>query len=132
MTDALDEAVPGTAERSAATTLAPVPDGHAQPTDVLRERLGERVLAHPGVLRLEPTLLGALQGLSHPSTLDGLRLTTRGRVVDLDVSVATRADRQARASVLELQQQLVALVAEYGFVPGTVEISVLAVEEPDD
>lgn len=131
MTEALDEAGPGTVRRSGATALAPVPDAAAGPADVLRERLGERVLAHPGVLRLEPTLLGAVQGLGRPSALDGLRLTTRGRVVDLDVNVATRSDRQARASVLELQQQLLDVVVEHGYEPGAVEISVLAVEEPE-
>jgi hypothetical protein len=83
------------------------------------------------VLRLEPTLLGAVQGLGRPSSLDGLRLTTRGHVVDLDVNVATRSDRQARASVLELHQQLLDVIVEHGYVPGTVEISVLTIEEPE-
>lgn len=129
--DELDGAGPETGGRSGATALEPVPDGSADPADVLRQRLGQLVLAHPGVLRLEPTLLGAVQGLGRPTSLDGLRLTTRGGVVDLDVSVATRADRQARASVLELHQQLVDVVVEHGYVPGTVEISVLTIEEPE-
>ena len=102
-------------------------DGDA--TELLRERAGGLVLAHPGVLRLEPTLLGAVQGLRRRTSLDGLRLTTQGRVVDLDVNVATRADHQARASVLELHTQLLDLVAACGYVPGAIEISVLTIEE---
>lgn len=129
--DELDEAGPEAVGRSGATALEPVPDGSADPAEALRQRLGQLVLSHPGVLRLEPTLLGAVQGLARPTGLDGLRLTTQGRVVDLDVSLATRADRQARASVIELHRQLLDVVVEHGYVPGTVEISVLTIEEPE-
>ena len=128
-TGRLDEAGPEVVPRTGATALEPPAD--ADPADGLRERLGRAVLAHPGVLRLQPTLLGTVQGLARPSSLDGLRLTTQGRVVDLDVNVATRADRQARASVVELQQQLRDLVVAHGYEPGTVEISVLTIEEPE-
>lgn len=127
MSEALDEAGPTTVRRSGATALVRTPD----PADALRERVGQLVLAHPGVLRLEPTLLGAVQGLGRAGTLDGLRLTARGRVVDLDVNVATHADRQARASVAELQHQLRDLLVEQGYVPGTLEISVLTIVEPE-
>jgi hypothetical protein len=100
------------------------------PVEVLRGRVGELVAAHPGVLRLEPTLLGAVQSLARGGGLDGVQLVAHGRVVDLDVNVATRADHQARATALELHRQLTALVTQHGWVPGTLEISVLRIEEP--
>ncbi len=100
--------------------------------EVLREQVGELVVAHPGVLRLEPTLLGALHGLGQRSSLDGIQLDVHGRIVDLDVNVATRAGYQARASLIELRRQLAALVTTHGYVPGTLEISVLTIEEPMD
>jgi len=97
------------------------------PVDALHEHVGRLVLAHPGILRLEPTLLGAL-GRGRRTGLDGVALSVHGRVVDLDVNVATRNTHQARASLIELHAQLVDLVTRHGFVPGTVEISVLAVD----
>ncbi|RYZ31909.1 MAG: hypothetical protein EOP01_02365, partial [Propionibacteriaceae bacterium] len=72
--------------------------------ETLREQVGELVVAHPGVLRLEPTLLGALQGLRQRSSLDGIQLDVHGRVVDLDVNVAIRAGHQARASLIDLRR----------------------------
>lgn len=100
------------------------------PAEVLRARVGEVVTGHPGVLRLEPTLLGAVQSLARGGGLDGVQLVTHGRVVDLDVNVATRADHQARATAMELHRQLTALVTQHGWVPGTLEISVLRIDEP--
>ncbi|GAA3553243.1 hypothetical protein GCM10022197_05420 [Microlunatus spumicola] len=100
------------------------------PVEVLRSRVGQVVSDHPGVLRLEPTLLGAVQSLARGGSLDGIQLVTHGRVVDLDVNVATRADHQARATAIELHRQLTALVTQQGWVPGTLEISVLRIEEP--
>lgn len=100
------------------------------PVEVLRVRVGAVVTDHPGVLRLEPTLLGAVQSLARGGSLDGIQLVTHGRVVDLDVNVATRADHQARATAIELHRQLTALVTQQGWVPGTLEISVLRIEEP--
>ncbi|SEQ32005.1 hypothetical protein [Microlunatus flavus] len=112
-------------EPAAAVAAPEVP---VDPVDALREQVGQTVLAHPGVLRLEPTLLGSVHGLRKRNGVDGVAVATHGRVVDLDVNLATRAERQARASVLELHDQLVDLVARCGFVPGTIEISVLAIE----
>lgn len=111
------------------TVSGNVPDD-ADPVEELRTLVGRLVLAHPGVVRLEPTLLGAVQGLAHRTSLDGVQLVAHGRVVDLDVNVATRSDHQARAAVVELHRQLLDLVAERGFAVGTVEISVLTIEEP--
>jgi hypothetical protein len=110
--------------------LHSVPTGPADPAEVLREQVASTVLGHPGVLRLEPTLLGAVRGLARRSGdgVDGVALVLHGRVADLDVNLATRADHQARASVIELQAQLRDLVTRHGFVPGSIEISVLAVE----
>lgn len=114
---------------AAAGDVSPVVVGTVgDPVDALREHVGRLVLAHPGVLRLEPTLLGAVHGLRRGTGLDGVALVTHGRVVDLDVNLATRSSHQARASVLELHDQLVDLVTQHGFVPGTIEISVLAIE----
>ncbi len=132
----MSESVETVGRPSGPPRAAPVRSEDA--VDALRAQVGELVLAHPGVHRLEPTLLGtvqllgAAQGLARPaSILDGVQLTSRGGVVDLDVSVATRSDHQARAAVLELHRQLVDLVAERGFVAGSVEISVLTIEETD-
>lgn len=108
-------------------------DGQVDPSETLRQAVASTVLAHPGVLRLEPTLLGTVRGLGRRNGdgQDGVALVLNGRVVDLDVNLATRADHQARASVLALQGQLRDLVTQHGFVPGNVEISVLAIEPVD-
>ena len=123
MSEALSEPLPEVSELHAVPTDADV-------AETLRQEVARTVLGHPGVLRLEPTLLGAVRGLGRRNGdgQDGVALVQHGRVVDLDVNLATRADHQARASVLELQAQLVELVARHGFVPGNLEISVLAVE----
>lgn len=97
--------------------------------EALRVQVGALVAAHPGVLRLEPTLAGVVQALRRPAGPDGVQLVAHGRVVDVDVNLATRSDHQARATATELQEQLVALVAGHGLVPGSVEISVLRVVE---
>lgn len=133
MSESLYEAEPVPAQ-AAASALGTVPlvvaDARSDPLEVLHEQIGQVVVAHPGVLRLEPTLLGALRGFGERSSLDGIQLVLHGRVIDLDVNVATRSDHQARASVLELHHQLTTLVTAHGYVPGSLEISVLAVEEP--
>src|SRR4051812_973553 len=100
MPEVVDEQVreEGAPEVAAALDGA-APAGQEDPVETLRREVGRLVLDHPGVLRLEPTLLGAVQGLRRPSSLDGARLTARGRVVDLDLSLATRSDHQARAAV---------------------------------
>ncbi len=119
-------------ELSEVPALSGVPalrDGE-DPVETLRREVGRVVVGHPGVLRLEPTLLGAVRGLGQGTSLDGIQLAVRGRVVDLDLNIATRAEHQARASALELHRRLVDLAADHGFVVGSVEISVLAVEGP--
>ena len=123
MSEALSEPVPSAGE------LRAVPS-EADAAEALRQAVAQTVLDHPGVLRLEPTLLGTVRGLGRRNGdgQDGVALVLHGRVVDLDVNLATRADHQARASVLELQRQLKDLVTGHGFVPGNLEISVLAVE----
>lgn len=115
----------GAAVRS--TTTPVVVGAVGDPVDALHQHVARLVLAHPGILRLEPTLLGAL-GRGRRTGLDGVALSVHGRVVDLDVNVATRCTHQARASLIELHAQVVDLVAQHGFVPGTVEISVLAID----
>lgn len=98
--------------------------------EALRGRVAETARDHPGVARLEPTLSSAVQGLRRGGALDGIQLDVHGRVADLDVNLATRADHQARATALDLHEQLVALVVDHGLVPGTIEISILTVTEP--
>jgi hypothetical protein len=123
VSEALSGPAPGAGEVHA------VPTG-ADPVETLRQAVARTVVAHPGVLRLEPTLLGAVRGLGRRNGdgQDGVALVMNGRVVDLDVNLATRADHQARASVIDLQRRLRDLVTSHGFVPGNLEISVLAVE----
>ncbi|GAB2576301.1 hypothetical protein [Microlunatus antarcticus] len=125
------EAAAGSTSRTGTASLSvlPAPGTFEDPAEALRVQVAQLVVAHPGVLRMEPTLLGALHSLRQGGSLDGIQLDVHGRVVDLDVNVSTRASHQARASVIELHRMLRELVAAHGFVPGSVEISVLAVEE---
>lgn len=116
---------------TASLSVVPAPGSFEDPVQALRARVAQLVVAHPGVLRMEPTLHGALHSLRQGGSLDGIQLDVHGRVVDLDVNVSTRASHQARASVIELHRILRELVTAHGFVPGGVEISVLAVEETD-
>ena len=121
--------VPGEDGQALRSTSTPAVVGTVgDPVDALHEHVARLVLAHPGILRLEPTLLGSMRGLGRRQGLDGVAVSVHGRVVDLDVNVATRYTHQARASLIELHAQLVDLVTQHGFVPGTVEISVLAID----
>lgn len=85
----------------------------------------------PGVLRIEPTLRGAVSAWRHGDD-DGpashLHLTSRGRVVDVAVNVALRSDHQARLLAHRLRDRVREELTHRGLVSGDVEISVLVIE----
>lgn len=92
----------------------------------------DAVLAVPGVVRLEPTLSTAGPGvLLHRGPTDGIRLLERAGVVDVDANIATTATCQAREVTHRVQAGLAALLTEHGYIPGSVAVSVLTIEQPD-
>ncbi len=99
--------------------------------EALADALAGIVTATSGVLRIEPTLRGAVQAWRSGDGDDPaqhLQLTVRGRMVDVAVHVAVTADHQARLLAHRLRERLQVHLTDQGLVPGTVEISILVIE----
>lgn len=99
--------------------------------EALADALGGIVTATSGVLRIEPTLRGAVQAWRSgdgDEPAQHLQLTVRGTMVDVAVHVAVAADHQARLLAHRLRERLRVHLTDRGLVPGTVEISILVIE----
>ena len=97
----------------------------------LGEALADIVTQTSGVLRIEPTLRGAVQAWRSREGDDPaqhLELTVRGRIVDVGVHVAVTTDQQARLLAHRLRERLRAHLTGRGLEPGSVEISILVIE----
>ena len=100
-------------------------------TEELGVALAELVLASAGVLRIEPTLRGAVHAWRSGDADEPARhleLTARGRIVDVSVHLAVAADHQARLLAHRLRERLRDHLAGRGLEPGTVEISILVIK----
>ena len=99
--------------------------------EALADALAGIVTATSGVMRIEPTLRGAVQAWRSGDGDDPaqhLQLTVRGTMVDVAVHVAVTADQQARLLAHRLRDRLRVHLTDQGLVPGTVEISILVIE----
>lgn len=100
-------------------------------TEELGDTLADLVVTTVGVLRIEPTLRGAVNAWRSGDGDDPARhleLTVRGRIVDVGVHVAVAADHQARLLAHRLRERLREHLVGRGLEPGTVEISILVIE----
>lgn len=100
-------------------------------TEELGNALVDLVTASTGVLRIEPTLRGAVHAWRSGEGDDPaqhLELTVRGRIVDVGVHLAITADHQARLLAHRLRERLREHLVGRGLEPGTVEISILVIE----
>lgn len=100
-------------------------------TEELGDALADLVKTTAGVLRIEPTLRGAVNAWRSGDGDDPaqhLELTVRGRIVDVGVHLAVTADHQARLLAHRLRERLREHLVGQGLEPGTVEISILVIE----
>lgn len=97
---------------------------------LLRRAVAEAVARVPGVLRLEPTLVGAMRSLVSSDGGAGryVEASARGRLVDVSVSIATGADRQARTVAHEVRVVVLAQVAALDAQIGDLSVCVLSVD----
>lgn len=109
--------------------------GGAVDTEELGDALADLVLASAGVLRIEPTLRGAVHAWRNGDG-DGpaqhVELTVRGRIVDVGVHLAVAADHQARLLAHRVRERLRENLVGRGLEPGTIEISILVIEPSAD
>ena len=99
------------------------------PEDLLRRAVAETVLAEPGVLRIEPTLLGAVRALRGDQDPGGaVQVTVRAALTDVTVHLAVRADHEARLLAHRVHAAIAEVVTTHGGVPGSIDVSILAIE----
>lgn len=99
------------------------------PEQAVKAAIVAAVRDTPGVLGLEPTLSTLIQRVGRTGA-DGLVMTRHGRILDVDLNVSTSSTHQARSTVIGLRARIVDLIAAHGLAPGSVEISVLSIDEP--
>lgn len=107
--------------------------------EALLVAMADLVISVDDVLRLEPTIRNRLRQLSgDPVTAigaaatppDGVACKKNGRKLDATVEVAIRPGRSAAETAEEIQRQVRALIVASGWEPGSVMVSVLALERP--
>lgn len=102
--------------------------------ELLARTLTEAVSAVPGVLRIEPTLAGAMRSLVRSGSGPGrlVDVSARGRLVDVSVSIATGSDHQARAVAHQIRSVVLAQVAALDAEIGDLSVCVLSVDVVDE
>lgn len=107
----------------------PVPDAAFDQAE-LRQALAETILETPGVLRIEPTLLGLAK--TYTGVGDGpgrhLHLRTRQGLADISVNVAVSSAQPARLLAHQLRALITDALVDRGLVPGAVDVGILAIE----
>lgn len=102
--------------------------------------MADLVISVEDVLRLEPTIRNRLRQLSaDPVTAldaaatppDGVACKAIGRKLDATVEVAIRSGRAAVETAEEIQGQVRELIISSGWEPGSIKVSVLALERPE-
>lgn len=98
------------------------------PDRELRRAIVAGVMEVPGVLRIEPGLLGAIRSwaTSAPEQEIGLKIHDAG--ADVTVNVAILAGHQARQVAHTLRERITEAIEAHGEIPGQVEVSVLSIE----
>lgn len=98
----------------------------------LTDEIAAVVVATAGVVRLEPSLKSALGQLAVTSkataAVDGVHVVSRGEVTEVSVDIATSGTLPALASAELVQQRIQDAIRQAGHQPGSVTVSVLAVE----
>lgn len=94
----------------------------------LRRAVAAAALQVPGVLRIEPGLVGAIRSWarSAPEHEIGWRTTDAG--TDVTVHVAVLAGHQARQVAHALRERVTETMRAHGVTAGEVEICVLSIE----
>ncbi len=112
-------------ERTAATDATGPID-----TELLGRLLTETVTAVPGVLRIEPSLTGAMRALvrAQEAPRSQVELTVRDREVDVSVSIATSADHEARDVAHQVRDAVAGVVRAHDGEIGELAVCVLSVD----
>lgn len=118
-----------------------LPESPADRTRRLRDGAAAAVEATPGVISLQPTLRNAVRRLrstidGHLSTTgyithiasEGITLTERGDVIDIEVEITARTVRAANVIALEVQNLLRAHILREHLTPGVIQVAVLDLE----
>lgn len=114
----------------------------ADRTRRLCDGLAATVEATPGVIRLQPTLRNAVRRLrstasgrlstteyiTHTAS-EGITLTERGDVIDIQVEITARTGRSADLVALDVQNVLRAYILHEHRTPGVIRVAVLDLEE---
>jgi uncharacterized alkaline shock family protein YloU len=115
---------------SEVTPLAPVGAGQDVVDELaLGRAVAEAVVQVPGVLRLEPTLVGAMRSLVASENEPGhlVEVSARNALVDVSLSVATAPAHQARAVAHAVRARVVVALEATGARAGEVSVCVLSV-----
>lgn len=97
----------------------------------MRSALAAEILAAPGVLRIEPTLLGAVRSFGRPiDPGQFLHLFEREARLEVGVHVAVDSARSARDTAHDLHTLVGDVIARHGWRAGTIEIAILTIESP--
>ncbi len=128
----LDDGVDGSGTSTAGAGLdATRPNLGAAGSAELTDELADLITATSGVLRIEPTLRGAVHAWrsgDDDEAAQHLEVTARGRMVDVSVHLAVSSDQQARLLAHRLRERLQEHLRGRGLEAGTVEISILVIE----
>ncbi|WP_043442263.1 hypothetical protein [Arthrobacter sp. L77] len=114
--------------------------------DSIADTLGSTIVAHPGVVRLEPTVRSVMtrwkvasvnqlhrtlrSDTASPTvaTRDGLVLSLTDGVLDIHIDVATNIARPALGLAREVQDIAAHLIQSSGLTVGRVDVTILAIE----
>ena len=105
-------------------------------THALCQALAAAAAAVPGVARLEPTLRGTVHrvraateplavGRTVRAAADGIRITRRQDVVDVQIDIALDQTRSAEATARAVRDAARACIAQHQLVFGDTRVSVL-------
>lgn len=118
-----------------------LPESPSDRTRRLRDGAAATVEATPGVISLQPTLrnavrrlrstidgrLSTIADLTHIAS-DGISLTERGDVIDIEVEITAGTVLAADLIALDVQHRLRALVLHEHLTPGVIRVAVLNLE----
>lgn len=113
-------------------TVLAASSGRTADQDSIHLCVSRAVLNTPGVVRLEPTLSTAgPKILLHRSPADGIHVSTRANIIDIDINIATGTSHQARSVARNVHRKVSAEISKRGGPPGTVTVNVLTIDETD-
>lgn len=99
--------------------------------------VADAVLATPGVVRIEPSLSGALRHLTSLSAreprspVDGVKVAVDAGLLTIAVDVSVRSIAPALDIVSDAQHRVAAALADHHLSLSRIDLRILSVEPPD-